>query len=238
MKNIPNHIAIIMDGNGHWAQEHGLARAEGHRRGAETIEKIVRACHDRGVKYLTLYAFSEENWMRPSEEVSGLMQLLRIFLASKRDEMLEKGIRFMTIGDVSKLSEDVGRDLAETAEATRGGKDMTLIVALSYGGRQEICRAVTNLLRAGVKEITPERFSSALYTTDIPDPDLLIRTSGEYRISNFLLWQLAYTELFFTEILWPDFGEAELDRAIKSFAGRERRYGLTSEQVAPKASGG
>lgn len=231
MQRIPYHIAIIMDGNGRWAEEHGLTRAEGHRRGSETIERIVRACLARGVRHLTLYAFSEENWMRPSDEVVSLMDLLKGFLASKRSEMLENGIRFMTIGDTSRLPAELQRELKDTEAATRGGGAMSLIVALSYGGRQEICRAVNSLLKRGAREITQEDFSAALYTAGVPDPDLLIRTSGEYRISNFLLWQLAYTELYFTETLWPEFGEEELDRAIESFARRERRFGMTSEQI-------
>lgn len=229
--NIPNHIAIIMDGNGRWAKEHGLGRAEGHRRGAETIEKIVRACHRRHIRYLTLYAFSEENWLRPSDEVLSLMQLLKGFLASKRAELLENRIHFRPIGDIDKLEQDVRRELIKTEEATRKGDLMTLVVALSYGGRQEILRAVTKLMKDGVSDLTPEVFESRLDTQGIPDPDLLIRTSGEYRISNFLLWQLAYTELYFTETLWPDFDEKELDRAIASFATRERRFGMTGEQV-------
>lgn len=231
MNKIPRHIAIIMDGNGRWASEHSLPRTEGHRRGAETIEKIVKACHDRGIEYLTLYAFSEENWFRPSEEVLALMQLLKFFLASKRAEMREKGIHFSTIGDVEKLPSDVREELLATQEATKDGGKMGLIVALSYGGRQEICRAMNELQRRGAREISPEDINDALYTRGVPDPDLLIRTSGEYRISNFLLWQLAYTELYFTETLWPDFDEKELDRAIESFARRERRFGLTSEQI-------
>lgn len=221
-----------MDGNGRWAKERDLSRAEGHRRGAGTIESVVRAAYDRGVEYLTLYAFSEENWMRPSDEVLALMRLLKLFLASKREEMLEKKIRFMTIGDIERLSEDVQAELAQTAEATKHGHKMTLIVALSYGARQEMMRAANKLIAKGVREVTQENFEKELYTAGIPDPDLLIRTSGEYRISNFLLWQLAYTEFYFTETLWPDFGERELDIAIESFSKRERRFGMTSEQLA------
>lgn len=220
-----------MDGNGRWAKERGLHRSEGHREGANTIEKIVRACHDRNIKYLTLYAFSEENWARPSEEVGALMNLLRLFLASKRGEMIEKKIRFETIGDISKLAPDVQTELKYTKEATKNGDHMSLIVALSYGSRQEICMAVNALIRKGVKEVTPELISKELYTAGMPDPDLLIRTSNEFRVSNFLLWQLAYTEFYFTDVLWPDFDEGQLDLAIKSYASRERRFGMTSEQV-------
>lgn len=229
---LPRHIAIIMDGNGRWAQERGLSRAEGHRRGAQTIESIVEACHGRGIRYLTLYAFSEENWSRPSDEVVALMHLLKHFLVSKRPEMIEKGIRFRVIGDRDRLPSEVRRELARTEEATSAGDRMTLVVALSYGSRQELVRAFNALLREGVAEVSAEAIERELYTAGLPDPDLLIRTSGEYRISNFLLWQIAYTELYFTETLWPDFGEAELNRAIASYARRERRFGMTSEQVA------
>lgn len=228
---IPQHIAIIMDGNGRWAMEHELPRSEGHRCGAETIEKIVKACHSRGIKCLTLYAFSEENWMRPSEEVVALMGLLKRFLIAKREEMLREGIRFITIGETLRLPTDVQRELAETREATRGCDKMTLILALSYGSRQEIVRAANALIKRGIGEITVDLLSSELDTAGVPDPDLLIRTSGEYRVSNFLLWQLAYTEFYFTEALWPDFDEVELDRAIESYSCRERRFGMTGEQI-------
>ncbi len=220
-----------MDGNGRWARERGQPRAEGHRRGAETIENIVSACRDRNVRHLTLYAFSEENWRRPSEEVLALMQLLRHFLSSKRAELIEKKTAFRAIGDLERLPADVRQELWETCEATKGGDRMTLIVALSYGGRQEICRAVNSLAGRGVKEVTPEIIETALDTSGIPDPDLLIRTSGEYRLSNFLLWQLAYAELYFTETHWPDFTAEELDRAIESFSRRQRRFGLTDDQL-------
>jgi undecaprenyl diphosphate synthase len=237
MKRIPQHIAIIMDGNGRWARERGLPRAEGHRQGAEAIEKIVAACRERNVRYLTLYTFSEENWNRPSEEILALMQLLRHFLISKRQEMMEKGIRFRTIGEVEKLPSDVQAEIVRTREATAGGDRMDLVVALSYGSKQEICRAVNSVIRRGSCSITPEVLAGELDTAGIPDPDLLIRTSGEYRISNFLLWQLAYAELYFTDTLWPDFDEAELDRAIDSFSERERRFGLTSEQLKKQQGG-
>jgi len=220
-----------MDGNGRWARERGLSRAEGHRKGSETIETIVEAASEIGIQYLTLYAFSEENWNRPQDEVEALMQLLRHYLAFKRSKMVKEGIRFMTIGDVNALSSELQEEIRATKEATKNGNGMTLIVALSYGSRQEICKAAQKLLRDGVKEVTPEIFSCALNTAQIPDPDLLIRTSGEYRISNFLLWQLAYTELYFTETLWPDFNKEEIVRAIEEFKKRERRFGLTSEQL-------
>ncbi len=228
---IPQHIAIIMDGNGRWAELHGQPRVEGHRRGAETIDRIVEAAHDRHISYLTLYAFSEENWQRPGEEVIALMGLLEEFLVTKRQKMKDKGIRFRTIGDISKLPPGLQQVLAHTIESTAGGDRMTLIVALSYGARQEICRAVNHLVARGAQTIEPEEITRALDTSDYPDPDLLIRTSNEYRISNFLLWQLAYTELYFTPTLWPDFDEIELDRALAEYTRRERRFGMTGAQV-------
>jgi undecaprenyl diphosphate synthase len=231
MKRIPKHVAIIMDGNGRWASERGLSRAEGHRLGAEAIEKIVVASRDRGIRYLTLYAFSEENWRRPSDEVLSLMQLMRHFLVSKRAELIEEQTAFKVIGDVDRLPPEVRSEIEETVEATKDGERMTLIVALSYGGRQEICRAVNKLVSKGKRELSPEMLDRALDTSGIPDPDLLIRTSGEYRVSNFLLWQLAYSELYFTETLWPEFTEEDFDRALDSFAKRERRFGMTAKQM-------
>jgi len=231
MKRIPKHVAIIMDGNGRWASERGLSRAEGHRLGAETIEKIVVASRDRGIRFLTLYAFSEENWRRPSDEVLSLMQLMRHFLVSKRAELIEERTAFKVIGDVERLPPEVRAEIQETVEATKDGERMTLIVALSYGGRQEICRAVNRMISKGKRDLTPEMLSRALDTRGIPDPDLLIRTSGEYRLSNFLLWQLAYSELYFTETLWPEFTVEDFDRALDSFARRERRFGMTAKQV-------
>jgi len=227
----PQHIAIIMDGNGRWAEYHELPRIEGHRRGAEVSEDIINACIDRRVPYLTLYAFSEENWNRPSDEVEALMELLGLYLTSKRQKMIHEGIRFQTIGDVNRLSPFVREEVERTKELTQQGSNLTLTMALSYGSRQEIARAFQELIKRGVKNITPEILSQALDTRDLPDPDLLIRTSGEYRISNFLLWQLAYTELYFTETLWPDFNAYELDKALDAFSKRERRFGMTSEQL-------
>jgi undecaprenyl diphosphate synthase len=228
---IPRHIAIIMDGNGRWAKEHGFSREEGHRRGAATIENIVESAKDIGVRYLTLYAFSEENWHRPKEEVASLMQLLKIYLSVQRQHMIEEGIRFMVIGDIDQLSPDLQQEISKTVTATKELTGMTLIVALSYGSRQEICRAVNSLIAEGVKEVNPAQLTEALDTTGLPDPDLLIRTSGESRISNFLLWQMAYTEFYFTEILWPDFNKESLREAIREYQRRERRFGLTSEQL-------
>jgi undecaprenyl diphosphate synthase len=220
-----------MDGNGRWAKERGLPRAEGHKRGSQTIEKIVEVCQEIGIHYLTLYAFSEENWNRPREEVSALMDLLYTYLAAKKHRMIEKGIRFRVIGDFEMLSPKLRGEITSTMNATKDGSKMTLIVALSYGSRQEICRAVNRLLTSGAREVTQDDLSRALDTADIPDPDLLIRTSGERRISNFLLWQLAYTELYFTDVLWPDFNHEEIVKAIEEYQRRERRFGLISEQL-------
>ncbi len=235
---IPRHVAIIMDGNGRWALEHGLPRIEGHRRGSETIEKIVEAARARGIKYLTLYAFSEENWQRPDEEVVALMHLLHEFLVAKRAKMIDQGICFRTIGNIERLPVELQDEIRDTCEATADGRDMMLIVALSYGARQEICAAVNALVARGAKQLTPDMLSGALDTSDIPDPDLLIRTSNEFRISNFLLWQLAYTELYFTDVLWPDFTSEELDRALYAYEQRERRFGMTSQQLKECRTGG
>ena len=228
---LPKHVAIIMDGNGRWAQEQGLPRAEGHRRGAETIDLIVEAAHDRGIANLTLYAFSEENWSRPFDEVIELMKLLGEFLVTNRTKMIDKGIRFNTIGNISRLPKELQDEINTTCEVTKGGTRMNLIVALSYGARQEICNAVNQLVQGGAKEINPDEVSQELDTSRFPDPDLLIRTSNELRLSNFLLWQCAYTEFYFTDVLWPNFDEAAFDHALENYAQRERRFGMTGEQI-------
>lgn len=234
---LPQHIAIIMDGNGRWAEKHTLGRLSGHRRGAETVRTIVRICREIGIRYLTLYAFSVENWSRPSKEVSALMHLLGEYIHSELSDMLQNGIRLTMIGNIEALDASVRQLLERAMAETAGNKEMTLNLALSYGGRDEIVRAVSRIVQdvreggLSPQEVTTEVFSRYLYTADIPDPDLLIRTSGEYRLSNFLLWQSAYTEFYFTDILWPDFGREELLAAIKDYQKRERRYGLTSEQV-------
>ncbi len=225
MNPMPAHIAVIMDGNGRWAGQRNLPREAGHRRGAQTAEAVVEACHDRGVSWLTLYAFSDENWDRPVEEVLALMQLLDEFLISKRDKMCAKGIRFRTIGDTERLPPFVFDSIHKTMEATQGGGKMTLTLALSYGSRAEICRAFNRCVAAGIQEITAKDVDAHLDTHGYPDPDLLIRTSGEYRISNYLLWQMAYTEMYFTKTPWPDFTEKDLDAAIDDYRRRERRFG-------------
>lgn len=224
----PRHIAIIMDGNGRWAKNQNLPREAGHRQGAQTVETIVEACLDRGISYLTLYAFSDENWARPAEEVMALMQLLDEFVISKRDKMISKGIRFRTIGDTERLPSIVLDSINETIAATAGGSKVTMTLALSYGARAEICRAFARCQASGLTTVTPDDINAHLDTAGYPEPDLLIRTSGEYRISNYLLWQLAYTELYFTPTLWPDFSPADLDTAIADFQKRERRFGRVS----------
>ncbi|MGV8079900.1 MAG: isoprenyl transferase [Syntrophales bacterium] len=236
-KKLPGHIAVIMDGNGRWAKQHALGRIAGHRKGAEAVRATVRTCREIGVRHLTLYAFSVENWMRPAREVSALMDLLVDYLQSESRELQERGIRLQTIGNTAALREPVKRFLRETMEATKENREMVLILALSYGGRDEIleaARALAGKCTAGLlspEDISKEAFEDHLQTAGIPDPDLLIRTSGEFRISNFLLWQMAYTEFYFTDVLWPDFDRSELLKAIAAYQQRERRFGLTSEQL-------
>ena len=225
---LPKHIAIIMDGNGRWATAQRLPRHHGHHRGVETAENIIDATLHLGIPYLTLFAFSEENWQRPPEEISTVMELLRLYLETREEKMIRNGIRFRSIGDITRLSNEVQQVVHRVEETTKEQKKMTLILALSYGSRSEIVRAINNGLQKGWKKdevITEEEFQKYLDTRDFPDPDLLIRTSGEYRISNYLLWQLAYTELYFTKKMWPDFTENDLQEALKEFSRRERRYG-------------
>jgi undecaprenyl diphosphate synthase len=239
--NLPRHIAIIMDGNGRWAQNHSLGRIAGHRKGAESVRNIVEACRKIGISYLTLYAFSSENWSRPEREVRALMTLLERYLKSEVKVMLKNNIRLLAIGDTGALPEKVRTILRDTIGQTAGNTAMTLILALNYGSHDEILGAVRKLIdeaRQGTireSDVTLERFAGYLSTKGIPDPDLLIRTSGEYRLSNFLLWQMAYTEFYFTDILWPDFREEQLIEAISEYQKRERRFGLTSDQVQRKA---
>lgn len=234
---MPKHIAIIMDGNGRWAKSQNLPRLQGHVQGSETVERIVRDCQELGIETLTLYAFSQENWHRPAEEVCGLMELLQVFLSNKRSKLIEHRVRLRVIGKVERLPEDVLRELTKTIEQTKHFDSMTLILALSYSSRSEIVDVVNQSIQMALANgpesclITEEDFENMLYTEGIPNPDLLIRTSGEYRISNFLLWQLAYTELYFTEKHWPDFDRVELEKAIAEYQRRERRFGLTTEQI-------
>ena len=227
--NIPQHIAIIMDGNGRWANERGKERSYGHQAGVEAVRKITAECTRLGVKYLTLYTFSTENWGRPADEVAALMGLV---LSSLEDEIFMKNnVRFRVIGDMKRLPAPVQQKLRETEEHTAKNDAMTMVVALSYSSRWEITEAVRQMIQEGVQDITEETISQHLTTNFMPDPDLLIRTGGELRISNYLLWQIAYSELYFCDTYWPDFDEAALHTAIESYQKRQRRYGKTEEQV-------
>jgi len=227
----PRHVAIIMDGNGRWAKQRGLPRIEGHRAGADSVRAVVRACRESGVQYLTLFAFSTENWVRPQDEVNGLMTLLLTFLRSRERELHENEVRLRTIGDLSALPGAVRRELDRVIESTRPHGRGQLILALNYGGRAELVRAARGIARearAGVLDpeaITEASISGHLDLPDVPDPDLLIRTSGEQRLSNFLLWQLSYAEFLFTPVLWPDFREKEFHGALAEFERRKRRFG-------------
>jgi undecaprenyl diphosphate synthase len=234
---LPQHIAIIMDGNGRWAQKHSIDRILGHRKGVETVRIIVRTCREIGIKYLTLFAFSTENWERPKREVKALMRLLNLYLDKELNELKKQGIRLKIIGNLSRLDSALKTKLMHAMESSAGNDQMVLNIALSYGGQDEIIHAVQKIAQdvgkglVRIDEINKELFARYLETAGIPDPDLLIRTSGEYRISNFLLWQTAYTELYFTKVLWPEFTKDELLKAIASYQKRERRFGLISEQL-------
>lgn len=230
----PAHVAIIMDGNGRWAKARGLPRTAGHKRGADSVRRVVRAAPELGVSYLTLFGFSSENWSRPAPEVKDLMVLLRLYLQSEIADLDKNGVRFRVIGDRGRLPPETVALIDQAERQTKQNTRLNLIVALSYGSRQEIvaaARALAADCRDGKllpEQIDEARFAGRLFTADIPDPDLLVRTSGEQRISNFLLWQLAYAELVFTETLWPDFGFDDLAAAIATYKGRERRYGAVT----------
>jgi undecaprenyl diphosphate synthase len=232
-RSLPRHIAIIMDGNGRWAQARGLPRIAGHRRGAEALRRTLEAAGDLGVPYLTLFGFSSENWKRPHDEVDDLMGLLRHYLRGEIAELHRNGVRLRVIGDRARLSAEIVALIENAETLTRDNQAINLTVALSYGGRAEIvaaARAVAAKAAAGKllpQAIDEDVIAAHLFTADLPDPDLLIRTSGEQRISNFLLWQCAYAELVFTKTLWPDFGRDDLEQAIAEFGGRERRYGTS-----------
>ena len=238
MNPLPDHVAIIMDGNGRWAAARGGARADGHREGAEAVRRVVRAAREIGIRHLTLYAFSAQNWERPAGEVAELMQLLLRFVLQERAELNARGIRLTTIGDETRLPVFVRGPLAALAEATRANRGMTLCLALSYGGRESIIRAAQRLARAAVDgRVNPEaigeaQLTRALDTRALPPPDLVIRTSGEQRLSNFLLWECAYAELYFTDVTWPDFGREDLLAALEAFSRRQRRFGRVDESVA------
>lgn len=236
-ERLPQHVAIIMDGNGRWARRRHLPRVAGHRKGIERVREIIETSLEIGIRYLTLYAFSKENWRRPSQEVRTLMELLEYHLREELPSMMEKGIQFRAIGDRWELSPPLQELLSEIERRTSSNSNLTLCLALSYGGRAEILKATREIARKVLEgklqpeEIDEDLFSSHLYTSGIPDPDLLIRTSGEYRISNFLLWQSAYTELYITHTYWPDFNRDAFIKALKDYQQRERRFGLTTEQL-------
>ena len=228
---VPTHVAIIMDGNGRWARERGLPRIKGHEAGAESVRAVIRACRDAGVRYLTLYAFSVENWTRPEAEVRGLMALLRRFLTREEAELHRRKVRLRVIGRMEDLSLAVRRGLRRVMAATESYTEGTLVLALSYGGRTEIAEAARRIAvdveagRVKAADVDERLLARYLYAPDIPDPDLMIRTSGELRLSNFLLWQLSYAELYFTDVLWPDFREEQFKEAIRAYGRRQRRFG-------------
>ena len=222
--NVPNHIAIIMDGNGRWAKNQNKPRVFGHKAGANTLRKIMEYCNKIGVTYLTVYAFSTENWKRSQEEVDALMFLFKSYIKSERENLLKNKIRFMVSGREEGVNPSLMEAIKELEEVTSKDYEMTLNIAFNYGGRAEITDAVNKILKEGKTSITEEEFSKYLYN-DIPDPDLVIRTSGEFRISNFLLWQIAYSEIYITDKYWPDFDEEEMDKALLSYSKRERRFG-------------
>ena len=231
LTHIPEHIAIIMDGNGRWAKAKGLPRTAGHVQGVETVRKITEACVRRGVKYLTLYTFSTENWNRPVEEIKALMHLL--FKNLEDEIFMKNNVRFSVIGDMTRLPAEIREKIQKMIDRTAANEKMTMVLAISYSSRWELANAVKEIVREGMApdDISEDTISQHLQTHAMPDPDLLIRTGGELRVSNYLLWQIAYSELYFCDTFWPDFDEAELDKAIADYQARERRYGKTSEQI-------
>jgi undecaprenyl diphosphate synthase len=233
---LPGHVAVIMDGNGRWAQQRGLARIEGHRRGADSVRDVVRASRQLGgIKALTLYAFSSQNWARPVDEVHALMELLRDYLVGERAEIMDNDIRLTAIGNIERLPAMVRDPLAALMADSAQNRSMTLCLALSYGGREALVEAARKAMRGGLapERLDEARFGGFLPTRELPPLDLLIRTSGEQRLSNFLLWEAAYAELYFTPVLWPDFRRGDLYQALEAYATRERRFGLTSDQLHP-----
>lgn len=232
--NLPAHIVIIMDGNGRWAKKKNLDRISGHREGMKSVRAVVKGAKELGVKYITLYAFSAQNWNRPKVEVDALMELLKHYLINEGDKLIENGVSLNAIGRLWELPRDVYEVLSETIDSTKQCKELTLTLALSYGGREEIIDGIKEMISKGnlaPEDINQNNFSKFLYTNDLPEPDLLIRTSGEMRLSNFMLWQLAYTEIYVTKTLWPNFRKHHLIKAILNYQKRERRFGLTGEQV-------
>jgi undecaprenyl diphosphate synthase len=232
---LPEHIAIVMDGNGRWAKQRYLPRVAGHKQGVESLRRCVKTCADRGVKVLTVFAFSSENWKRPSDEVSGLMDLLILALSAEVKPLHASGVKICFLGDRTRVSERVSNGFAQAEALTQANTRITLNVCFNYGGRWDIVQAAQQLSASG-QAITEEALSAAMSTSAVGDPDLLIRTGGEFRISNFLLWQCAYSELFFSDKLWPDFDDVELDAALLAYAQRERRFGKTSAQLVSAAA--
>ncbi|WP_180129937.1 polyprenyl diphosphate synthase [Rhodoferax sp. BLA1] len=232
---VPHHIAIVMDGNGRWANKRFLPRIAGHRQGVESLKRCAKACDARGVRVLTVFAFSSENWKRPTEEVSGLMDLFAMALTREVNQLKAAGVQLRFVGDRRGLSPRVLRSMEEGEAATAGNTRLILNACFNYGGRWDIAQAARKVAEQGLP-LTEDNLNGAMSLAHVPDPDLLIRTGGEHRMSNFLLWQGAYSEFFFTDVLWPDFDEAALDQAISSFAQRERRFGMTSDQLDGDAS--
>ncbi len=237
LQNVPQHVAIIMDGNGRWAKQQGLDRLFGHSQGVESVRDTLKTARELGIKYLTLYAFSTENWNRPKSEIDGLMDLLIEAVTHELMELNNNGVRLLTIGDLNALPENCQKSLSDAIEKTSNNKDITLVLALNYSSQSEITTAIKNIIadnnsgKITIDEINPELIDTYLYTKDIPDPELLIRTSGERRVSNFLLWQIAYAEFHFTPVFWPDFRRQHLIDAIIDYQKRERRFGKTSDQI-------
>ena len=235
--NIPSHVAIIMDGNGRWAKNQGEERIFGHTYGVESVREVLKAAKEIGVKYLTLYAFSAENWSRPKSEVEGLMDLLVQSITGELDEMNKNGVRLLSVGNTGQLPEKCRKSLADAELKTKKNSDLNLVLALNYSAREDIIEGVKKISKEiannsiSEQDITPDVFNNYLSTSDIPSPELLIRTSGEIRISNFLLWEIAYTELYFTDVFWPDFKREEFFNAIVDYQNRERRFGMVSEQI-------
>ncbi len=228
---IPNHVAITMDGNGRWAKRKGRYRVFGHKNGVKAVRESVEYAVELGIKYLTLYAFSIENWNRPNNEITALMTLLVSTINKEKKTLMENEVSLNVIGDTDKLPDDCKKQLNQAIKETAGNQRMKLILALSYGGRWDIVNAVNKILKEKIESVSENVFKQYLATKNVPDPELLIRTSGEYRISNFLLWQIAYSELYFTDTLWPDFRKADFEKAILDYQNRERRFGKTTDQV-------
>jgi undecaprenyl diphosphate synthase len=233
LTRVPLHVGIIMDGNGRWAAERGLQRLAGHRAGTENLRNIIRASVEFGIKYLTIYAFSTENWSRPRAEVQGLMRVLADAIEKELDELHQNGVRIRHLGHLENVPDNLARKITDAVEITKNNGRLNLNVAFNYGGRDEMLHAIRNMIQDGLRpeEITDETVSQYLFTKDIPDPDLIIRTSGEFRTSNFLMWQSAYAEWYITPVYWPSFNRDELLKALRNYASRERRFGKTSDQL-------